>query len=182
MGCGGIGSWLCYFLAHGIRNGVLSVEVVLADGDVVEPRNLLYSNFDALDVGRNKAVVLAERYAFKALPRFIEASEELRGFGLVVVATDDGRSRGLVFDSGVDYIDLRAKGRAYAVFARGARSREEMLVTVDLSRGRESCQHRDRFADRVVDYGNVIAAGIGYQVLLNRLREELVSREFRGFV
>jgi saccharopine dehydrogenase-like NADP-dependent oxidoreductase len=182
MGCGGIGSWLCRYLAHGIRNSVLNLEVTLADGDTIEAKNLLYSNYDAMDVGKNKAEVLAERYAFKSLPKYIKTSEELKDFDLVIVATDEGKTRKLVYDSGVDYIDLRAKGRGYAVFAKGAKAKEEMLKTLDLKRERESCQFEDRLASGTIDYGNIIAAGIGYQVLLNHLRGELVTKVFRGYV
>jgi saccharopine dehydrogenase-like NADP-dependent oxidoreductase len=182
MGCGGIGSWLCHLLAHGVRNNTLALEVTLADGDTIEAKNLLYSNYDAMDVGKNKAAALAERYAFKALPRNIESQDELKDYDLVLIATDDGKTRKLVYDSGADYIDLRAKGRGYAAFAKGAKTEEEMLKTLDLERERESCQHEDRFATRTIDYGNIIAASIGYQMLLNHFRGELVTREFRGYV
>lgn len=182
MGCGGIGSWLCHFLAYGIRNSTVSLEITLADGDTVEAKNLLYSHFDAMDVGKNKATAIASRCAFKVLPKYIESPKELAGYDLVIVATDDGKTRKLVYDSGIDYIDLRAKGRSYAVFAKGAKTRKEMLKTLDLERERESCQFEDRFASGTIDYGNIIAASIGYQMLLNHFRGELVTREFRGYV
>jgi len=182
MGCGGIGGWFCHFLAHGIRNSTFSIEVTLADGDTVEAKNLLYSNYDAMDVGKNKATALAERYAFKAMSKYIEDEKELADYDLIIIATDDGKTRKLVYDSGADYIDLRAKGRGYAVFAKGAKTEEDMLKTLDLGRERESCQHEDRFASRTIDYGNIIVAGVGYQMLLNHLRGELVTKEFRGYV
>ncbi len=182
LGCGGIGSWLCQLVAFGIRNGAMDAEITLADGDIVEPKNLLYSNFDAFDVGKNKAQVLAQRYAFKALPKYVESAEEFAEYDLVIAATDDAKSRAIVYASARDWIDLRCKGRGFAVFANGCASAEDMSKTLNFSRPRESCQHEERLASRTIDYGNVIAASIGYQMLLNRLRSELGVKEFRGHV
>jgi hypothetical protein len=136
MGCGGIGSWLCQFVAFGIRNHTIDIDVAVADGDVVEAKNLLYSNFDVMDVGKNKAEALSERYGFKPIERDIQA-DDLSGYNLVIIATDDGKSRKMVYESGVEWIDLRSKGRGYVVFAKGAKPQEEMVKTLDLERPRE---------------------------------------------
>ena len=116
MGCGGIGSWLVLFMAHGRRNSLFHADVTLADPDVVEPKNILYSNFLPEDIGKNKAEVLAERYCFKSIRREITKPSQLKPFVLVITATDNGYSRVMVHKSGKPWIDLRCKGRAYAVF------------------------------------------------------------------
>jgi hypothetical protein len=181
MGCGGIGSWLCQFIAFGIRNHTIDIDVTVADGDVVEAKNLLYSSFDIMDVGKNKAEALSQSYGFKPIDRDIQA-DDLNGYDLVIVATDDGKSRKMVYDSEVDWIDLRSKGRGYAVFAKGARPQEDMLDTLDIERRRESCQEDHRLSERKIDAGNVIAAAMGYQLLLNHLRREMTVKEMRGYL
>jgi len=44
------------------RRSELNIEMTLIDGDVIEQKNLIRQNFIAPDVGKNKAMVLAERY------------------------------------------------------------------------------------------------------------------------
>ena len=44
------------------RRSELNLEMTLIDGDVIEQKNLIRQNFIAPDVGKNKAMVLAERY------------------------------------------------------------------------------------------------------------------------
>lgn len=87
VGCGGTGSRLVPALIQFIRSitkehvpsGWLgSTNIVLVDGDVVEQKNLIRQNFVQSDVGKNKAAVLANRYAkaygmnVVAYPKFIE--------------------------------------------------------------------------------------------------------------
>ena len=87
VGAGGTGSYvtgqLCALL-HGQKargRGVPGVLVV--DGDTVEEKNLVRQYFLECDVGRNKASVLAERYArayglvVGAHPRYLDSAAEL---------------------------------------------------------------------------------------------------------
>jgi saccharopine dehydrogenase-like NADP-dependent oxidoreductase len=180
IGCGGIGSWFCHFLAFGVRNNTINCKVTIADGDIVETKNLLYSNFDLMDAGKNKAEVLAERYNFSCIANQVQDQEDLKKFDLVVIATDDGKSRKMVFESGVDWIDMRAKGSTFAVFVKGCKNDEEMIKALDLDRERESCQDEHRLRVKKVDNGNIIAASLGYQFLLNYLRKEIFVKEYRG--
>jgi molybdopterin/thiamine biosynthesis adenylyltransferase len=71
VGCGGTGSRLVPALIQFIRSitkehvpsGWLgTTNIVLVDGDVVEQKNLIRQNFVQSDVGKNKALVLANRY------------------------------------------------------------------------------------------------------------------------
>jgi hypothetical protein len=72
VGCGGTGSRLVPMLAQFIRSitrefnprGWLENPVIyLIDDDVVEQKNLLRQNFIESDVGKHKAIVLAQRYS-----------------------------------------------------------------------------------------------------------------------
>ena len=63
LGAGGTGGHVAphlYRLLHTLNR---PVKVIIADGDIVEEKNLVRQNFISADLGRNKAQVLAERYA-----------------------------------------------------------------------------------------------------------------------
>ena len=71
IGCGGTGSRLVPLLTQFMRTMVQaynpaapmgSVKIFLVDGDIVEQKNLVRQNFIEQDVGKPKALVLAERY------------------------------------------------------------------------------------------------------------------------
>ena len=83
LGAGGTGG---YVIPHLYRLGYASehpTRILVCDGDVVEQKNLIRQNFVEQDIGRNKAQVLAERYAAafgiecEYRPEFIETQEEL---------------------------------------------------------------------------------------------------------
>lgn len=73
VGCGGTGGHLVPHLARFISvinesrekqySTMPVVRLFLADGDIVEKKNLIRQNFIEPDIGRNKAEVLGERYA-----------------------------------------------------------------------------------------------------------------------
>ncbi|MBA4399852.1 MAG: thiamine biosynthesis protein ThiF [Anaerolinea sp.] len=66
VGCGGTGSWLAPAVARVARllqeRFDKETMVVFADPDLVEEKNVYRQNFCAAEIGRNKAVTLAERY------------------------------------------------------------------------------------------------------------------------
>ena len=85
LGAGGTGGHIAphlYRLLHAMER---PVEITIADGDIVEEKNLVRQNFAAADLGRNKAQALAERYAAafgmeaRYIPEFIESGERLSG-------------------------------------------------------------------------------------------------------
>lgn len=87
VGAGGTGSYvtgqLCALL-NGLKARGRSIPAVLVvDGDTVEQKNLVRQYFLECDVGRNKASVLAERYArayglaVGAHPRYLDSPAEL---------------------------------------------------------------------------------------------------------
>ena len=121
LGAGGTGGHIAphlYRLLHALDR---PVRVIIADGDLVEEKNLVRQNFIASDLGRNKAQVLAERYASafgmeaQYIPAFVESEERLTelvqlgryhqagpysyqkfdGLSILIGAVDNNRSRQL---------------------------------------------------------------------------------------
>ena len=83
IGAGGTGG---YVIPHLYRIAFASdrkCRIIIADGDIVEDKNLVRQSFSSLDVGENKATVMAERYAdvfgieTEYIPDFIEDEEQL---------------------------------------------------------------------------------------------------------
>ena len=84
LGAGGTGAYAAphiYRLLHVLDR---PVRFIIADGDTVEEKNLVRQNFVNSDLGKNKAKVLAERYAsafgmeIEYIPEFIENEDRLR--------------------------------------------------------------------------------------------------------
>lgn len=114
LGAGGTGGHIAphlYRLLHALNR---PVEVIIADGDIVEEKNLVRQNFISCDLGRNKAQVLAERYAsafgmeIQYIPDFIETEEKLasllkprfsyatpKTLTILISAVDNNKSRQL---------------------------------------------------------------------------------------
>lgn len=65
IGAGGTGGRLIPLLAQFMKTmpWVIDPAIILVDDDVVEEKNLLRQNFIKTDVGKHKAVVLADRYS-----------------------------------------------------------------------------------------------------------------------
>lgn len=68
IGCGGTGSWFMPKLVKIINDAyykkiiINKLEIIFIDGDEVEQKNLLRQNFVPVDIGKNKAEVMANRY------------------------------------------------------------------------------------------------------------------------
>lgn len=114
LGAGGTGGHIAphlYRLLHALDR---PVEVIIADGDIVEEKNLVRQNFVSCDLGKNKAQVLAERYAsafgmeIQYIPDFIETEEKLmelikprcsyynpESLSILIGAVDNNKSRQL---------------------------------------------------------------------------------------
>jgi len=112
LGAGGTGG---YVIPHLYRIAFASnrpCRVIIADGDIVERKNLIRQNFAECDIGENKAAVMAERYAevfgieTEYIPEYIEDEQRLydllnvRGsygqpkpIGILIGAVDNNRSR-----------------------------------------------------------------------------------------
>ena len=83
LGAGGTGGYAIPHLYRILYALERPVKIIIADGDTVEEKNLFRQNFIDTDLGRNKAQVLAERYAaafgMEALyiPEYIEDEAKL---------------------------------------------------------------------------------------------------------
>ena len=85
LGAGGTGGYLIphlYRIAFSDENR--DYRIIICDGDIVERKNLIRQNFIEQDIGRNKASVLAERYAgafgieCEYIPEYIESEQRLK--------------------------------------------------------------------------------------------------------
>lgn len=109
LGAGGTGGYAAphiYRLIHTLNR---PARFLVADGDIVEEKNLVRQNFIHADLGRNKAAVMAERYAsafgmeIVYLPEFIENEDALAALTaqdyfrkelvILIGAVDNNRSR-----------------------------------------------------------------------------------------
>lgn len=112
IGAGGTGG---YVIPHLYRIAFTSehpCRIIIADGEIVERKNLIRQNFAECDIGENKAEVMAERYSevfgieTEYIPDFIESEEQLcelldvkgrwnepKPIGILIGAVDNNRSR-----------------------------------------------------------------------------------------
>lgn len=114
IGAGGTGG---YVIPHLYRIAFASdrpCKVIIADGDIVERKNLIRQNFAECDIGENKAVVMAERYSevfgieTEYIPNYIEDEAQLydllylphpaysstpKPISILIGAVDNNRSR-----------------------------------------------------------------------------------------
>ena len=83
IGAGGTGGYILpnlYRIAYATKR---KYRVVIADGDIVEKKNLIRQNFSEIDIGVNKAEAMAERYSdvfgieTEYVPEYIEDEEML---------------------------------------------------------------------------------------------------------
>ncbi len=114
IGAGGTGGYVIpqlYRIAYASKR---KCRVIIADGDIVEEKNLIRQNFSHNDIGENKAAVLAERYSevfgieTEYIPDFIEDEDQLydllyiqhynyssepKPISILIGAVDNNRSR-----------------------------------------------------------------------------------------
>lgn len=62
LGAGGTGGYIIPHLYRIAFADNRNYRIIICDGDIVEPKNLIRQNFIEQDVGRIKSQVLAERY------------------------------------------------------------------------------------------------------------------------
>lgn len=120
LGAGGTGGHIAPHLYRLLHTLERYTKVVICDGDIVEEKNLVRQNFISADLSRNKAQVLAERYAsafgleVSYIPEFIEDENRLaelvkpdtfpvgpysykkdEGLSILIGCVDNNRSRQL---------------------------------------------------------------------------------------
>lgn len=188
IGCGGVGSMLVRELNRLVLNEQIDLndtEITLADFDKVELKNIRYQNFTTADISKNKAKVLAEKYCFDYIDKEITREEQLKGFDFIVSCVDNARARKLVFDfcfkNNIYFIDLRAEGRAIAIFTAKT-DKNKLIKTLDFNKeDNSSCQLKYELEKNIIQQGNVIVAVICSQMILNKLRGEENQAEYRYY-
>lgn len=99
LGVGGTGGHVVpnlYRLAYSLKE-MRPIDIILADGDTVEKKNLLRQNFVEADLDQKKAAVLAQRYssAFGVPINYIQGCINRGGrcyYGLFHLAQHEGTS------------------------------------------------------------------------------------------
>jgi len=182
IGTGGIGSFLIRELNRLILNEQISLDensITIMDFDEVEVKNLKYQNFEASDIGKNKAEVLGERYLFDYKKEKLTKPEQLKGYDFIMPCVDNTKARKLIFEyceaNDIYFIDARAEGRAIAIFTKNKKNTmKELLKTLNLkSKESKSCQLGYELEKNIIQQGNLIVATITSQLILNKLRGEI---------
>lgn len=114
IGAGGTGGYVIPHLYRIAFAANRKCRIIIADGDVVENKNLVRQSFSYVDVGENKAKVMAERHSnvfgieTEYIPNFIEDEEQLydllqiehpyytnapKPISILIGAVDNNRSR-----------------------------------------------------------------------------------------
>ncbi|HHV42563.1 MAG TPA: hypothetical protein GXX72_06955 [Clostridiaceae bacterium] len=125
-GLGGTGGYVFYHLARLIaaQENSKHYQILLADGDIVEKKNLIRQNFIEEDVGRSKVKVLSERYGYvykMNIPyhsHYIEDQEVLNDLlwerkldfyptvTVLIGCVDNNKTRQLFYQTFMDFPDL----------------------------------------------------------------------------
>ena len=183
VGAGGIGSYLCKGLAEAIKQNQIRKSIVIHvyDPDEVEEKNIMYQDFEDIDITDYKVNVMRDRYSFIGHNKRV-GRELLKTLGkddLIVCCVDNATFRREMFeelgdpDKAATFLDLRSEGRFIAWYTKSKKfTKDELLKTVGENSEDSSCQLPYRFAEQIIDNGNKIIAEIGVQLVLNILRSE----------
>lgn len=171
IGCGGTGSWfvpkLIKIIADALRREKFSdmadrsFRIVLVDGDEVSAKNLIRQNFHHLDVGKNKAAVLATRYQpqegvkinLSYIDKYIGDSSirpidpSLKDHYFDLAAKDDGEH---LFHNGlvISLLDNGISRKVLHLSAMACKSAQVIDVGNNLHNGQLTCScYASRFAN-----------------------------------
>jgi molybdopterin/thiamine biosynthesis adenylyltransferase len=178
LGCGGVGSFLTPLISKALLYDQLGngVEVVIADNDSVEPKNLSYQNFSEEDLLQNKAEILGKRYTLGYINKRITKPKELDGYDVIILAVDNSETRKMVYNhckgNGTFWIDARATDRSIAIFTKSDRNTPNAMEEFTGDVKDRSCQFDRNIAEKKVNYAHVIAGSIAFQILINHARKE----------
>lgn len=188
-GAGGNNSWLVAELHRLIKNGQISprYHFTIADHDTVERKNLLYQNFEDIDLLDHKARSLSERYVMAGLVKKLESPRDLEGYDIIISGVDNSKFRRMLFEyvaihPDVFWMDLRAEGTQVAIYCKHEKNTTgEMLASLPDASADEhtaSCQRQYELDSGIIQQGNKIAAVIASQFFLHHIRGEKVPASF----
>lgn len=179
IGCGGIGSYLAYFLADLYAKGQIGNEwlIDLMDDDIVEQDQVLYQKFLQNTIGMNKAIALMQTYdVFEALQNRLTAqnSDILKKYELFILAVDNDATRQVVikhcFETGKDFIDLRSNGSRVMLMPKLPKIEDNMKYIDENDNKTYSCQDSADLKKGWIQLGNRYIALRGAQAFLNYIR------------
>jgi len=171
IGTGGIGSFLIPLL-----DKVKLYDITVADPDIVETKNLPYQNFNADDVGKNKARTMFGKHEsiVDSSPYAILSEKQMQGYDLVICCVDNLGLRRTMYNTKTKWLDLRAQGRNAALVSHKAdiKMYESLLAGKD---GSFSCQG-DSWdgSNEGVHFMQVAIAGMGAQWIQRYFNDEEV--------
>ncbi len=165
IGVGGIGSYLAPLLK---RVGTYSM--FLADPDIVEEKNLLYQNFDKVNVGEKKVNSLFMNGHVRSDYRIrTDACLRKDKMDLIVCCADNLDIRRLLYrqgfqdDAKVKWLDLRAQGRNGALISYLTDPKFSDMF-LQGPEGSFSCQgEQDEITPESVHFTHVAVAGMAAQ-------------------
>jgi molybdopterin/thiamine biosynthesis adenylyltransferase len=178
IGLNGIGSYFVRGLSELIKKDVAGLEKInvmgidLFDDDNIEEKNFAYTIYDIEHLGQNKAEVLADLTGYKARAEKIERAEQLAGYDLIILAVDNNEVRNLVYNTGIKFLDLRAKGKGIMAYLTEKDDEEYLKLTRDTGE-KGGCQYDRDIENKTIELGNRIVAEIGLQFLVDYLRGEI---------
>lgn len=182
IGLNGIGSYFVRGLSELIKKDIAGLDKInvmgidLFDFDTIEEKNFSYTIYDIEHLGRNKAEVLAEMTGYKARAEKIERAEQLADYDLVVLAVDNNEVRNLIYEAGIKFLDLRAKGKSIMVYLGQKEDTEYLELTKDTGE-KGGCQYEKDIEDRTIELGNRIVAEIGLQYLVDYCRGKIEKKK-----
>jgi len=182
IGLNGIGSYFVRGLSELIKKDVSGLDRInpmaidLFDFDTIEEKNFSYTIYDIEHLGRNKAEVLAEMTGYKAKAEKIERAEQLADYDLIVMAVDNNEVRNLVYQAGVKFLDLRAKGKGIMAYLTQKEDIEYLNLTKDTG-DKGGCQYEKDIEERTIELGNIVVSSIGLQFLVDYCRGKIEKKK-----
>ena len=172
IGTGGIGSFLIQFL-----DKVELYNITVADPDVVEKKNITYQNFDINDVGELKVQAIAHKYKSVMVGSKypILTEKQMQGYDLVVCCVDNLSVRRTLYNTKINWLDLRAQGRNSALVSHKADPKMyDTLLAGDETKA-YSCQGESwNGSNKGVHFMQVAIAGMGAQWIQRYFNDEQV--------
>ena len=179
IGAGGIGSYLIEVL-----NRTECYDIVVADPDSVEDKNIYSQNYENEDCGISKVYALLKGAELRTRTKYpILTDKQLNGYDLIICCADNLDVRRLLYRKGFQsdcagkWLDLRAQGRNCAYISyRADRNKHDVLLAGP--EGSFSCQG-DSWdgTNSNVHFMQVAIAGLGAQWVQRFFNDEDV-REY----
>lgn len=181
VGLNGIGSYFVRGLSELIKKDVAGLDKInvmgidLFDDDTIEEKNFAYTIYDIEHLGRNKAEVLSEMTGYTARAEKITSAEQLSEYDLVILAVDNNEVRNIAYNSGVKFLDLRAKGKGIMAYLSQKDDADYLELTKDDGQ-KGGCQYARDIEEKTIEVGNIVVANIGLQFLIDYLRGKIEKK------